>query len=143
MDETVPNLPLKLLIIEDEALVAMLIEDALALHGHHVIGIADTVASAIAMADAEPPDLVLCDVKLADGDSGLTAAQLLAHRGIPCVFLSGNCPERGGHPLVIGCIAKPFRAGSLGSAVRAAHIVAQGGWPEHPPATLRLYREGR
>ncbi len=120
-DEIAEETPLNLLIIEDEALVAMLVEDALTLHGHRVIGIADTVASAMALADGERPDLALCDVKLADGDSGLTAAQLLADRGIPCVFLSGNCPENGGHPLVIGCIAKPFRAGSLGAAVRAAH----------------------
>ncbi|WP_347091078.1 response regulator [Sphingomonas parapaucimobilis] len=133
--------PLNLLIIEDEALVAMLVEDALTLHGHRVIGIADTVAAAMALVDRERPDLALCDVKLADGDSGLTAAQLLAERGIPCIFLSGNCPERGGHSLVIGCIAKPFRAGSLGAAVRAAHVVAQGGRPSDPPAALRFYGE--
>ena len=133
---------LNLLIIEDEALVAMLVEDALTLHGHRVIGIADTVASALALAEAERPDLVLCDVKLANGDSGLTAAQLLAHRGIPSVFLSGNCPERGGHPLVIGCIAKPFRAGTLGAAVRAAHLTAQGKRPIDPPAALKFYHEG-
>lgn len=135
--------PLNLLIIEDEALVAMLVEDALTLHGHRVIGIADTVAAAITLAEAERPDLALCDVKLAEGDSGLTAAQLLAERGIPCVFLSGNCPERGGHPLVIGCIAKPFRAGSLGAAVRAALRVARGELPSDPPAALKLYGEGR
>ncbi|WP_343525591.1 response regulator [Sphingomonas sp.] len=135
--------PLKLLIIEDEALVAMLVEDALTLHGHQVIGIADTVASALELADAERPDLVLCDVKLADGDSGLTAAQLLAHRGIPSVFLSGNCPERGGHPLVIGCIAKPFRAGTLGAAVHAAYLTAQGERPSDPPPALKFYHETR
>lgn len=140
-DEIADETPLNLLIIEDEALVAMLVEDALTLHGHRVIGIADTVASAMALADGERPDLALCDVKLADGDSGLTAAQLLADRGIPCVFLSGNCPENGGHPLVIGCIAKPFRAGSLGAAVRAAHQTATGRRPSDPPPALKFYHE--
>ncbi|MDR6115347.1 response regulator [Sphingomonas sp. NCPPB 2930] len=134
---------LDLLIIEDEALVAMLVEDALTLHGHNVIGIADTVSAALELADAQRPDLVLCDVKLADGDSGLTAAQLLAERGIPSIFLSGNCPERGGHPLVIGCIAKPFRPGSLAAAVRAAHRAAQGERPSDPPPALRFYSEPR
>lgn len=138
-----PDISLNLLIIEDEALVAMLVEDALTLHGHRIIGIADTVDQAIRLAEADRPDLVLCDVKLADGDSGLTAAQLLAGRGIPCVFLSGNCPEQGGHPLVIGCIAKPFRAGSLGAAVRAAHQVALGQLPTDPPVALRFYGEAR
>lgn len=140
--DTAADDPLNLLIIEDEALVAMLVEDALTLHGHRVIGIADTVAAAMSLAEAERPDLALCDVKLADGDSGLTAAQLLADRGIPCIFLSGNCPERGGHPLVIGCIAKPFRAGTLGAAVRAAYCAVQGDRPSDPPAALKFYREG-
>ncbi len=138
-DERGDDAPLNLIIIEDEALVAMLVEDALTLHGHRVIGIADTVSSAMALADAERPDLALCDVKLAEGDSGVTAAQLLADRGIPCVFLSGNCPEHGGHPLVIGCIAKPFRAGSLGAAVRAAHLTAIGKRPSDPPPALKFY----
>lgn len=142
-EQTADETPLKLLVIEDEALVAMLVEDALTLHGHRVIGIADTVAAAMALADEERPDLALCDVKLADGDSGLTAAQLLADRGIPCVFLSGNCPERGGHPLVIGCIAKPFRAGSLGAAVRAAHLTAIGQRPSDPPPALKFYHDPR
>ncbi|MDQ1230276.1 response regulator [Sphingomonas sp. SORGH_AS_0879] len=140
---SMPDDPLNLLIIEDEALVAMLVEDALTLHGHHVIGIADTVASAMALAEQDRPDLALCDVKLADGDSGLTAAQLLADRGIPCVFLSGNCPDRGGHPLVIGCIAKPFRPGSLGLAVRAAYRVATGQPVDHAPPALKFYGEPR
>lgn len=134
---------LDLLIIEDEALVAMLVEDALTLHGHRVIGIADTVDEAVRLSERERPDLALCDVKLADGDSGLIAARHLADRGIPCVFLSGNCPERDDHPLIIGCIAKPFRAGSLGAAVRAAYQVARGERPGDPPATLTFYHEGR
>jgi DNA-binding response OmpR family regulator len=142
-DDPSSDEPLNLLVIEDEALVAMLVEDALTLHGHRVIGIADTVAAAMALAEQDRPDLVLCDVKLADGDSGLTAAQLLADRGIPCIFLSGNCPDRGGHPLVIGCIAKPFRAGSLGAAVRAAYQVAMGQTPAAAPAALRFYGEVR
>ena len=62
-------------------------------------------------------------------------------RGIPCVFLSGNCPNRGGHPLVIGCISKPFRAGTLGAAVHAAYVIAQGGRPGDTPAALRLYND--
>lgn len=142
-DEGYDETPLNLIIIEDEALVAMLVEDALTLHGHRVMGIADTVSAAIALVDEERPDLALCDVKLADGDSGLTAVQLLADRGIPCVFLSGNCPEHGGHPLVIGCIAKPFRAGSLGAAVRAAHLTALGRRPSDPPPALKFYHEVR
>lgn len=130
---------LKLLVVEDEALVAMLIEDALTLHGHSVIGIADTLADALALADAETPDMALCDVKLALGDDGIAVAEALAARGIPCIFLSGNCPPSASNKLIIGCIAKPFHNASLGDAVNAAYGCAKGTAPASMPSILNLY----
>ena len=60
--------------------------------------------------------MALCDVKLALGDNGITVAEALAARGIPSIFLSGNCPGGSSHPLIIGCIAKPFHNAALGDA---------------------------
>jgi DNA-binding response OmpR family regulator len=131
--------PLKILIVEDEALVAMLVEDALTLHGHRVVGIADTQAAALALADADRPDIALCDVRLAQGDSGTSVARALAERGVPCLFLSGNCPAAADHPLIIGCVAKPFHTASLGLAVAAAYDRAQGGTPGRVPPELQFY----
>ncbi|MBD8678050.1 response regulator [Sphingomonas sp. CFBP 13720] len=130
---------LKILIVEDEALVAMLVEDALTLHGHVVLGIADTQAAALALADAELPDLALCDVRLALGDSGLAVAYQLAERGVPCLFLSGNCPETAEHPRIVGCVAKPFHTAGLGLAVAAAYAKATGDVPVRVPAELTFY----
>lgn len=135
----VATLSLRLLVVEDEALVAMLVEDALTLHGHRVIGIADTLAAALALADAERPDMALCDVKLALGDNGIAVAEALAERGIPSIFLSGNCPEASTHPLIIGCIAKPFHNAALGDAVNAAFAVTRGDTPDRMPSMLTLY----
>ncbi len=132
---------LKLLVVEDEALVAMLVEDALVLHGHRVIGIADTLALALELANADRPDMALCDVKLALGDNGIAVAEALAARGIPSIFLSGNCPDASTHPLIIGCIAKPFHNAALGDAVNAAYGIVNGAKPDRVPAMLTLYSE--
>lgn len=133
------TLTLRLLIVEDEALVAMLIEDALALHGHTIVGIADTTSEAIALAERERPDMALCDVKLMAGDDGVSVAQALAERGIACLFLSGNCPTRSNHDLILGCLAKPFHTASIGLAVRSAYEVVNGRLPGDLPPGMSLY----
>ncbi|MCC2977038.1 response regulator [Sphingomonas sp. PL-96] len=130
---------LNLLIVEDEALIAMTIEDALTSYGHRVVGIAEDVASALSLARAHPVDLALCDVRLAHGDSGVDAAARLADRGIPVVYLSGNCPTDAAAPLVVGCISKPFRTASLHASVLAAHAIAKGGSAIKAPEALALY----
>ncbi len=139
MTRTVTDRTLKLLVVEDEALVAMLVEDALTLHGHVVTEIVDTLAGAIAAAERDRPDMALCDVKLALGDNGITVAEALAARGIPSIFLSGNCPGGSSHPLIIGCIAKPFHNAALGDAVNAAFAITCGETPERMPLMLTIY----
>ncbi|MFD1034686.1 response regulator [Sphingomonas hankookensis] len=130
---------LRILLVEDEALVAMLVEDALALHGHVVTGIADTEAEALTLAFAEHPDLALCDVRLANGDCGRRTAVALAERGIPCLFLSGNCPDDADHPLILGCVAKPFHTAALGRVIEATLAKLRGEAPERVPGELRFY----
>jgi len=130
---------LRMLIVEDEALVALLIEDALVLHGHHAVDVVDTLAAALAAADRERPDLALCDVKLAAGEDGIAIAHALAERGIPCLFLSGNCPSGADHRLIVGCLEKPFRIDSLGLAVQAAYDAARGLRPTTLPSGMTLF----
>ena len=131
--------PLRILLVEDEALVAMLVEDALVAQGHVVTGIADTRADALALADADRPDLALCDVRLAQGDCGRGVATTLAERGIPCLFLSGNCPDISDHPLILGCVAKPFQCAALARVIDAALARLRGETPERVPRELRFY----
>ena len=137
MSDSTPKL--NLLIVEDEALIAMTVEDALLSYGHTVVGIADTVASALDISRSYPIDLALCDVRLANGDSGIDAANGLAQQGIPVVYLSGNCPPDAFNPLVIGCISKPFHTAALNSAVLAGYQIAKGGERSEVPPALTLY----
>jgi CheY-like chemotaxis protein len=140
MHDPIEPRALKLLVVEDEALVAMLVEDALTLHGHAVVGIADTLDDALAIADRERPDMALCDVRLALGDNGIAVAEALAARGVPSIFLSGHCPGRASHPLIIGCIAKPFHNAALGDAVNAAFAITCGERPVRMPSMLTVFR---
>src|SRR3954470_13096913 len=101
---------MKILIVEDNALVAMDLEQQLLFAGHEVIGIAATVAEAIEVARNTDGDLALMDVSLADGSSGVDAARLLKNKyNIPSVYITADLP---GSPEVrlygIGHLSKPF-----------------------------------
>lgn len=78
----------RILVVEDEALVAMLVEDALADAGYDVLGPAATVAEALALLGRETPDAVVLDLNLA-GESSTPVADALAQRGIPYVIATG------------------------------------------------------
>ena len=80
--------PRKVLVVEDEALVAMLVEDALLDAGFDVMGPAATVAEALALLEAEAPDAVVLDLNLA-GETSTPVADMLVRRGIPYVIATG------------------------------------------------------
>lgn len=78
----------KVLVVEDEALVAMLVEDALLDAGFGVLGPAATVEEAMALLSRERPDAVVLDLNLA-GETSTPVADELAARGIPYVIATG------------------------------------------------------
>ena len=82
---------MKILIVEDEPLIAMHIELMVEDFGYHVCGIAASAQEAISLAASERPHIALMDIHLAGGSSGIDAAQELFQRhGISCIFLSAN-----------------------------------------------------
>ncbi len=85
---SMPGAGRKVLIVEDEALVAMLVEDALLDTGFAVIGPAATVEEALALLEREAPDAVVLDLNLA-GETSTPVADWLAARGIPYVIATG------------------------------------------------------
>src|SRR5919107_3429438 len=99
---------LRIMIVEDEALVALEIGGMLAMAGHEAVGQADDLPSAVAAAEAEKPDLALVDIQLAQGTSGLDVAAALRERGVPVLFATGNCPTERGRGLALGCLHKPI-----------------------------------
>ncbi|MCL5777524.1 response regulator [Limibaculum sp. FT325] len=110
----------RVLIIEDEPIIALDIESIVAGMGHEVVGIADTRASAVAMAEDTRPDLVLADIQLADGSSGIDAVEdILARMKVPVIFVTAF-PERlltGERPEPTFLVTKPFRTGTVEAAV--------------------------
>lgn len=129
---------LRIAIIEDEALVALEMEDHLTDAGHDVVGTADTLAEAIALIEQTRPDLALVDIQLAEGSSGLDVAKELNARGIPCLFATGNCPGQDRDD-ALGCLHKPFNHIQLLGAVTAADAVLKGETTDLP-REMHVYR---
>lgn len=108
------------LIIEDEPLIAMDLERILASLGHRVTSIAKTHREALKAAAAKAPGLVVADIRLADGSSGLDAVnEILASFFVPVVFVTAY-PEMlatGTRPEPAFVIAKPFREDAVKAIV--------------------------
>ena len=100
------------LIIEDEPLIALDIEGLVSDIGHEVVGIARTRSEAVEIARRRPPSLVLADIQLADGSSGIDAVNdILKHISVPVIYITAY-PERfltGERPEPAFLIAKPFK----------------------------------
>ena len=100
-----------ILIIEDEPLIALDIEDTITSLGHRCVGIARTHKEAVKLARAKQPQLVLSDIQLADGSSGIDAVNdILGAFDVPAIFITAF-PERlltGERPEPAFLITKPF-----------------------------------
>ncbi len=111
------------LIIEDETFIAMDIEALVESLGHNVIGIARTHAEALMLAKKQRPGLILADIQLADGSSGLDAVnELLGSFEVPVIFITAF-PERfltGQRPEPAFLIAKPFQLAVVSAVVSQA-----------------------
>lgn len=101
----------KVLIIEDEPIIAMDLENLVSELGHKVVAIAATKDDAVAKAKSERPGLVLADINLGEGGSGIDAvSEILASFDIPVIFITAY-PEKlltGERPEPTYLIAKPF-----------------------------------
>ena len=100
-----------ILIIEDEPLIAMDIEEMVESLGHRVVGTARTRAEATALFAKTHPKMVLADIQLADGSSGIDAVnEILSSRPLPVIFITAF-PERlltGERPEPAFLVTKPF-----------------------------------
>ena len=99
------------MIIEDEAIIALHIKSIVQDLGHDIAGVARTRSEAIAMAASTHPELILADISLADGSSGIDAVKdILALMDVPVIFITAF-PERlltGERPEPTYLITKPF-----------------------------------
>lgn len=108
------------LIIEDEPLIALMIENIVREMGHAVSGVAHTKDQALALVEAHQPGLILADIQLADGSSGLDAVkEIHTSQSTPAIFITAF-PERvltGLKPEPTFLIAKPFQAAQVRAIV--------------------------
>ncbi|HYD72260.1 MAG TPA: response regulator [Candidatus Binatia bacterium] len=113
----------RVLIIEDETLIAIDLSDIVAKLGHEVVATADTASKAIAAATQHKPDLVLADIQLADGSSGIDAVNEILHRvSVPVIFITAF-PDRlltGERPEPTFLITKPYLEETVQAAVSQA-----------------------
>jgi DNA-binding response OmpR family regulator len=114
----------KVLIVEDDLMLADFAEEILVEYGYEVSGIARTVAAAVALARHSRPDLVILDLRLADGGLGTEVAAQLLPVGRPGIlYVTGNASQ-----LALtsadgdACLAKPYRSVDL---VRGLEIVVE------------------
>ena len=107
--------PLRILIVEDNALVLMQLEMLLEDAGHTVVGTAMAAEEAVALIGKTRPELVLLDLHLKDGSSGLDVADAVRDRDdVTIVFITANATKLNDDLAgAVGIIAKPFTAKTI------------------------------
>jgi len=109
---------LKVLVVEDEMMIAMMIEDILAELGHEVAGVAMRLPQALELAKGVDADVAILDINL-DGRKSFPAAQLLRDRGIKIIFASGYGSPGLEAPFTNDIIIKkPFETSDIRSAIQ-------------------------
>ena len=120
-----------MLIIEDEPVIATDIEALVRELGHTVLDVAATRSEAVAAVARRTPGLVLADIQLADGSSGIDAVKdILGRYDVPVIFITAF-PERlltGERPEPTFLITKPFQPETVKAAIGQALFF-------HPGAT--------
>jgi DNA-binding response OmpR family regulator len=127
----------RILLVEDEPLVAFDTEHFLVGEGFQVVATVDSVADALAVIAGEPLDLVLVDVNLVDG-SGVEVARAAHASGVQVLFVTGNCPGEA-RKLAAGCLAKPYPQRDLLSAILGIEAVLGGTRPRKLPGSFSLF----
>lgn len=116
------------LIIEDETFIALDLEALVEGLGHNVLGVARTHTEAVTLARAKQPGVILADIQLADGSSGLDAVnELLRSFEVPVIFITAY-PERfltGERPEPAFLIAKPFQPATVSAVLSQALFFAR------------------
>ena len=123
--ESPPGTNPRILVVEDEALVAENLRRCLHDLGYSVAGIADTAAEALGLAREHKPDLVLSDIQIKGREDGTSAARTLSRElGLPVVFLTAHADDatiqRARQSGPFGYVVKPYSERDLRIAIEVA-----------------------
>lgn len=133
---------LKILIVEDEPLLATTLKQLIELNPRfQVTSIADDLATALEAVEERRPDLALIDLQLARGSTGFSVAVKLNELGIACLFTTGKAPPFAMPDLALGCLAKPYTEEDVVRALKAAEDKLRGRERLRPslPENLMIY----
>ena len=128
----------RILVVEDEPLVAFDNEIMLKDADYEVVATVDTFADAAEAIGLHEIDLVLTDLSLSGEGDGSDVARAAGERGIPVLFVTGDCPEEA-KCLALGCLAKPYSARVLLNALKLIDEHLRGEEVGNLPDELVLY----
>jgi len=128
----------RILIVEDEPLVAFDNEYMLQDADYEVVATVDSFAAASEVIEAEALDLVLTDLSLSGEGDGTDVARAAWAKGVPVLFVTGNCSEEA-KSLALGWLAKPYSEKVLLGALEAIDAHIQGKESKKVPEQLTLY----
>jgi two-component system, response regulator PdtaR len=130
----------RILIVEDEPLVAFDNEYLLRECGYEVVATVDTLAEAVRVLGEEEVDLVLSDIQLSGDGDGMDVARAAGARQVPVLFVTANCPLEA-RSLGLGCLAKPYTDKVMKGTLDALERKLSGKKVGRLPAGLSLYEE--
>jgi CheY-like chemotaxis protein len=113
------NTPRRILVVEDEPLISMMLEDFLDSLGHQVAGIVDSVGAALAAVKAGGVDAAILDVNLRGGEKSWPVADALAGEGIPFVLATGGVDAIDAPHRDRPTLSKPFTIDGVKQALAA------------------------
>ena len=133
---------MRILIVDDETLVALGTQPDLKTAGHSVVGLAMTSEETINLAAWCRPDLVLMDIRLAEGNAVEAAQAIHTRWAIPSLFATSYVEYSGATcGAALGCLRKPYDYRSLVRSIQIVEQVMNGFEPTlSPPRNLVLYR---
>ena len=128
----------RIMIVEDEPLVAFENEHMLQDAGYEVVATVDSLEDALAVIESETLDLVLTDISLSGDGNGIDVARAAGTKHIPVLFVTGNCSDEA-KSFALGCLAKPYSERILLGALDAIDDHLQGKKVRKVPDQLTLY----
>jgi two-component SAPR family response regulator len=127
----------RILIVEDEPLIAFDNENVLGDAGYEIVATLDDFDEALEVIEREQVDLILSDVRLRSQQTGIDLAQAAKGKGIPTLFATGH-PYPDAANVAVGCLMKPYTDRQLKKAIECVdrHLQRE---KVSPPEGLELF----
>lgn len=122
LDAPAKGKPLRILVVEDDGMIATLLAETLEAMGYEICAIATTQAQAVSGAARHRPDLLLVDFHLATGSGAAAVAEILLGGSVAHIYMTGDALTADGIDLGVTILRKPFQDYDLARAIDAAFV---------------------